>query len=170
MMNQPITALMPRTRSAAIALLAATLSLAPLAAFAGEQVVLAQNGAPSRTDKKSTSVTKDETLEQRIATLKASMKITPDETDNWNAVAAAMRTNAAAMDKLVASKQAQPESDMTALDDLMTYQAFAQARVDGLANLTASFTVLYNSMPDAQKKLADQVFRNFGRRASPVKG
>jgi hypothetical protein len=31
-------------------------------------------------------------------------------------------------------------------------------QVDGLKNLISSFETLYNSMPDAQKKIADQVF------------
>ena len=49
---------------------------------------------------------------------------------------------------------------MTAVDDLKSYGQFAQAHVDGLKGLTASFETLYNSMPDAQKKVADQVFQN----------
>ena len=49
---------------------------------------------------------------------------------------------------------------MTAVDDLKTYGKFAQAHVDGLKSLTASFETLYNSMPDAQKKVADEVFQN----------
>ena len=148
-----------RARRVAITLLAAGLSLAPLSA------VLAQNAAPALA-----APVKPETIEQRIASLKADMKITADETDNWNAVAAVMRGNTVAMEQLAASKRAQPSADMTALDDLMTYQAFAQAHVDGLAKLTASFTVLYNQMPDAQKKVADGVFRSFGRAHTPVKG
>ena len=51
---------------------------------------------------------------------------------------------------------------MTALDDLMTYQKFAQAHVEGLKKLIAAFSTLYQSMPDAQKKIADQVFQNSG--------
>jgi len=143
---------------AALLLLAAGLSLAPLAA-------MAQPAAPAMT-----APDKPETIEQRIASLKANMQITLDETDNWNAVAAVMRANTATMEQLAAVKRAQPAADMTALDDLLTYQAFAQAHVDGLVKLTASFTVLYNQMPDAQKKVADGVFRSFGRAHAPVKG
>ena len=38
------------------------------------------------------------------------------------------------------------------------YQKFAQAHVDGLKNLIASFDKLYAGMPDTQKKIADEVF------------
>jgi periplasmic protein CpxP/Spy len=51
---------------------------------------------------------------------------------------------------------------MTAIQDLQNYQQFAQAHVDGLKNLISAFSTLYNAMPDAQKKVADQVFLTSG--------
>ena len=72
-----------------------------------------------------------------------------------------MRENAVAMETLVKSKRAK-SADMTAMDDLLTYQDFSQARLDGLKNLTSSFRTLYESMPDAQKKIADTVFQSYG--------
>jgi hypothetical protein len=54
---------------------------------------------------------------------------------------------------------------MSAVDDLTTYEKFAQAHVDGLKNLISSFRVLYTAMPDAQKKTADEVFKNSGHAA-----
>ena len=106
-----------------------------------------------------------ETVEQRITTLHASLEITPAEETNWSGVAKAMRGNAAAMDKLVAEKSAKGQAEMTAVEDLKTYEKFAQAHVQGLKTLTASFETLYNAMPDAQKKNADEVFENFGHKA-----
>jgi hypothetical protein len=64
------------------------------------------------------------------------------------------------MQKLAADNTVQAPQSMTAVDDLKTYQKFAQAHVDGLKNLTSSFETLYNSMPDPQKKVADQVFQS----------
>jgi protein CpxP len=104
---------------------------------------------------------KPETVEQRITSLKAALKITPDEETKWKAVADAMRQNAGMMDKLVQDKRAKM-AGMTAVDDLKTYQDFTQAHLDGLKNLTSAFESLYNSMPDPQKKNADQVFQAFG--------
>jgi protein CpxP len=107
--------------------------------------------------------TKGEPVEQRITQLHAELKVTPDQESRWNAVAQAMRDNAAKMEKLVAEKHRQAPQNMTALDDLETYQEFTQQHLDGLKNLTSAFKSLYSSMPDAQKKNADQVFANFHR-------
>src|SRR4029077_1306287 len=109
------------------------------------------------------TATKGETVEQRITTLRASLKITADQDAKWNAVAQAMRENASNMDKLVAANRTTPPQSMSAVDDLKTYQKFAQQHVDGLKNLTASFETLYTAMPDAQKKVADDVFRTSER-------
>ena len=55
---------------------------------------------------------------------------------------------------------------MTAVQDLTGYAKFGQAHVDGLKNPISSFNTLYNSMPDPQKKVADQMFESFGQRAA----
>ncbi len=104
-----------------------------------------------------------ETVEQRIASLHKALQITPGEEADWIAVAQAMRDNAAAMQKLVSDDAARDPETQTAVVELQTYQQFAQAHVDGLKNLISSFDNLYNSMPDTQKKVADAVFRSFGR-------
>ncbi len=116
---------------------------------------------PMKAGKKSADH-KGESVEARIDKLHARLKITPAEDAAWGAVAQAMRENAVNMEKLIADKRAQTPADMTAVDDLKTYQLFAQAHVDGLKNLTTAFSTLYDGMPDAQKKLADQVFQSFG--------
>ena len=74
---------------------------------------------------------KPETVEQRITTLKAALKITPDQEPKWTAVAQAMRDSAAQMEKLVATKRAIPPEKTTAVDDLKTYQEFTEVRLDG---------------------------------------
>ena len=110
---------------------------------------------------------KPETVEQRITTLKTSLKITADQDAKWGAVATAMRENAAAMDKLVQTKRAIAPASMSAVDDLTTYQEFTQLRLDGLKNLNSAFKSLYNSMPAGQQKNADQVFMTYG--SAPAK-
>jgi protein CpxP len=160
----------PLARSVAIAaLLGATFLAGPftIAARADSTV-----HAPIRlvqTDSKSQAAadatgTRAETVEQRITSLHAALKITPDEEANWNGVAQSMRENAAAMEKLNAEKTTSAPQGMTAVDDLKTYAMFAQAHVDGLKNLTSSFETLYASMPDSQKKTADHVFQSFGHK------
>ena len=105
---------------------------------------------------------KPETVEQRIATLKTALKITPDLEPKWTKVAQAMRDNASQMEKLVATKRAIPPEKTTAVDDLKTYQEFTEVRLDGLKHLNSAFKSLYDSMPAEQKKNADMVFEKYG--------
>ena len=81
-----------------------------------------------------------------------------------------MRENAANMDKLLAATRTMPPQNMSAVDDLKSYQKFAQAHVDGLKNLISAFGTLYESMPDAQKKIADGVFSTAGRGTAAKQG
>ena len=111
-----------------------------------------------------------ETVEQRIAQLHTSLAITPSQEADWNGVTKAMRAHAVVMDKLLADKSNQDPSKLNAVEDLQVYERFAQAHVEGLKALTASFETLYKSMPDAQKKVADQVFQTFGHQASAAHG
>jgi hypothetical protein len=154
---QPITLPALFVRSVAIAaLLGTTMLVAPLTA------VWAQTSAAQTAAATGATETKGETVEQRITALHTALKLTSSEEAKWNGVAQAMRENAATMDKLIASKRTTAPQTMTAVEDLKTYQAFAQAHVDGLKNLTAAFSMLYDAMTDAQKKVADQVFQTSG--------
>jgi hypothetical protein len=152
----------PVLRSLAIAsLIGATLLTGPAMAQTAEQKPPAAAAATS---------SKPETVEQRIVSLKASLKITPDQEKKWDAVATAMRENAAAMDKLITAKRAQPATGMTAIDDLKTYQEFGQTHLDGMKNLIPDFQALYDSMPADQKANADQVFQKYGPQGSAQQG
>lgn len=156
----------PIARSFAIAaLLGATMLVTPLTVARADgtgsaSIHHAQAVAPRADAAPATARTKAGTVEQRITDLHAALKITATEESDWSAVAQAMRDNAAAMQRLVAEKVAHAPGDMTAVESLNVYVKFAQAHVAGLKNLTSSFDTLYQSMPDAQKKIADQVFAN----------
>jgi hypothetical protein len=139
-------------------LLCATFFAAPLTAvYAADPAPAAQAGTEA-------AQTDAETVEQRITNLHAELKITPAEEAKWNSVAQVMRENAAAMEKLAASKTEQAPSSMTAVEDLKGYEKFAQAHVTGLKSLISSFETLYASFPDDQKKAADEVFQSFGQK------
>ena len=156
---------LPLMRSVAVAaLLSAPLVAAPLT------LVHAQTQTPlpgTHTPTAASAEHQAETVEQRITQLHAQLKITPDEESKWNAVAQAMRDNAANMQKLVAEKHQQAPQNMTAVEDLQNYQDFTQQHLDGLKNLTSAFKTLYDAMPDQQKKNADEVFARFNREAPP---
>jgi periplasmic protein CpxP/Spy len=156
-------------RSAAFAaLMSAPLVAAPLALAHAQNTppMRSTTGTPSAASPASTS---GEGVEQRITQLHAELKITPEEESKWNSVAQAMRDNAANMEKLVAEKRQQGPQNMTAVDDLKTYQEFTQAHLDGLKNLSSAFESLYDSMSAPQKKTADEVFAKFNR-AEPHNG
>jgi hypothetical protein len=164
--THPIAVSAPIVRSVAIAaLMGATMLATPFAAARAEQSVAPQSQAAA-----GATETKGETVEQRITNLHAALKITPEQGTQWNAVAQAMRENAANMDKLVAADRTTAPQNMSAVEDLKSYQKFAQAHVDGLKNLIASFDKLYAAMPDAQKKVADGVFNTSRGGNSASKG
>jgi periplasmic protein CpxP/Spy len=155
---------LPRTRSMAFAaLLSAPLVAAPLALVHAQTTQTPMPGTHAPTA--ASAEHEAETVEQRVTQLHSQLKITPDEESKWNAVAQAMRDNAANMQKLVAEKRQQAPQNMTAVEDLQTYQDFTQQHLDGLKNLTSAFKTLYDAMPDPQKKNADEVFAKFNREA-----
>jgi hypothetical protein len=162
----PIAQANPVTRSFAIvALLGATMLASPMSSARADTVAnaahqMAQAAQPQTQAGAAATATKGETVEQRIATLRTALKITSDEDAKWNAVAQAMRENAANMDKMVADSRTAPPQSMTAVEDLKMYQKFAEAHVEGLKNQISSFSTLYEAMPDAQKKTADMVFQS----------
>jgi protein CpxP len=152
-MNRPVISHI--VRSLAVATLAGTTLFAGALAPASAQAPKAPAAAAAATS------SKPETVEERITTLKTALKITPAQESNWTGVATAMRENAGAMETLVKSKRAKT-GDMTAMDDLLTYQEFTKAHLDGLKNLTSAFRTLYDAMPADQKKVADTVFQSYG--------
>jgi periplasmic protein CpxP/Spy len=163
-MSHSITASLARSVAFA-ALMSAPLAAAPLT------LAHAQSTAPTHTPSAAPGpANRGENVEQRITQLHSELKITSDQEAKWNAVAQAMRDNAANMEKLVAEKRQQAPQNLTAVDDLKTYQEFTQAHLDGLKNLTSAFETLYDSMPDQQKKNADEVFAKFNRAEPPHAG
>jgi hypothetical protein len=150
----------PRKHSLVLtAAIGASLLAMPLAAHAEVAMRTSMHGRASA------STMKRETVEQRIAMLHTSLKITGPEEAQWAPVAQAMRENEASMQKLMAESNATPHP-LNAVDDLRTYERFTQAHVNGLKNLISSFETLYQAMPDKQKGLADQVFRKFSARGA----
>jgi hypothetical protein len=152
------------------ALMGATMLASPMnvarAATADTAVATPQSPAAAGATGIAPADTKSETVEQRITSLHAALKITPAEEKKWDSVAEAMRENATAMDKRVADAHGTAPQEMTAVDDLKQYQKFAQAHVDGLKNLISSFSGLYSMMPPDQKKVADEVFQSSRRQST----
>jgi len=105
-------------------------------------------------------------VENRIKTLHAKLAITPQQEPKWNEVAQIMRENETNISQVIQERHQDPEN-MTAVDDLKSYQKISLAHVDGLEKLIPAFRALYNDMSYAQKKKADETFGRFeGHRGS----
>ncbi|TDN63525.1 Spy/CpxP family protein refolding chaperone [Paraburkholderia sp. BL10I2N1] len=118
--------------------------------------------SPSAAGAKPASVSmaqRESHVEERISDLHAQLKITKDQEAQWAKVADAMRDNAQTMHGLFEARR-NAAASATAVENLKSWGDIAQAHADGNKTLLAAFEPLYGSMPDAQKKIADQVFRH----------
>jgi hypothetical protein len=111
---------------------------------------------------------RDATVEQHIKGLHAKLKITPAEEPQWREVAATMRENAKDVDRAI-DKRLANAANATAIDDLNSYADIVQAHASGIKKLASAFSDLYSSMPDDQKKVADEVFSHRGHEGSSTK-
>ena len=116
-------------------------------------------------------VSKVDRVDARIKELQTKLKITPAQQEQWNKVTQEMRDNAKAMEALIKARL-EKAGTMTAVDDLKSYGAIAEAHADGLKKFIPVFEPLYASMSDAQKKDADVLFHHghHGRTKSKAKG
>ena len=101
-------------------------------------------------------------VEARITMLHAKLAITPAQEDLWKAVTQVMRDNAQAMEALTKARADQAPT-MTAVDDLKSYAAIAEAHAAGLKQFVPVFEPLYASMSAAQQASANTLFRGHGR-------
>ena len=136
-------------------------SASPTPAAPADQAAPANQAAPPAQTGDTTAQVNPETVDQRITDLHAALQITSQEEPKWDRVAQVMRDNAAAMQKLMAERDSQAGT-ITAVQDLQEYEKFTQAHMTGLHKLTVAFDALYKTMPASQKKVADDVFENFG--------
>jgi len=97
-----------------------------------------------------------EHVDGRIAYLKAELKITDGQAAPWNALADAMRANAAAMRDM---HQRMTKGGMpTSLPDrLMARQSMMSGHIDMLKRMEAAAKPLYAALSPDQRKLLDQM-------------
>ncbi len=100
----------------------------------------------------------EERVEHRINELHAQLRITPAERPQWDKFADVMRENARDMDQAFIQRSQQFQS-MNALQNMQSYEQIAEAHSQHLQKLVPAFEDLYNAMPEQQKRVADQVFR-----------
>jgi LTXXQ motif family protein len=108
-------------------------------------------------------------VEARIKELHKRLKITNAQSAQWDALAQVMRTNAQAMADLQ-KQRAENATSMNAVDVVKSYAQVIQAHEDGMKKFIPAFEALYNSMSDAQKKIADSMFRSRARASAAKEG
>lgn len=102
-------------------------------------------------------------IDRRIADLHKRLMITPAEEPQWKQVADIMRQNEEAVAAAVKDRVEHVKT-MNAMENLQSFQKIADAHDQGLQKLIPAFQTLYDSMSDAQKKNADEVFRAVAQR------
>lgn len=98
-------------------------------------------------------------VEQRIADLHAKLQITPAQQPQWNQFIQVMRENAQSMDETF-QQRVQSMPTMTATENMQSYAQLASTNAQDVQKLVPAFQALYDTMSDAQKRTADQVFRD----------
>lgn len=108
--------------------------------------------------------TAGETIEQRIKDLHARLQISGAEQPLWNRFAEVMRENGRSMEETF-QQRVKTLPTMTAIENMRSYASLATEHAREVETLMPAFQTLYASMPDEQKRLADQVFRDDAHQA-----
>jgi len=104
-------------------------------------------------------------VEARITELHKRLHITDAQKTQWDNLAQVMRDNAQAMVDLQKQRAANAKS-LNAVDVVKSYGSVIEAHEAGMKKFIPAFEALYNSMSDAQKKIADSLFRSRARAAA----
>lgn len=145
-----------------LAVLVAALSMS--GAFAQTAATPAASSAPAAATQEARAAEHQQRVEERIAFLHSTLKITPEQEPQWKTFADQMRSNSQNMSDLF-KQRANGETTRNALDDMKQYAQLTQAHAEDMQKLVTAFEPLYNSFSPEQKALADQTFRHHGREA-----
>jgi periplasmic protein CpxP/Spy len=124
---------------------------------AGPNAATGPSGSATANSDAISDAKRDAAVEKHIKELHTTLKITSAEESKWSEVAETMRDNAKELDRVIDKRDANA-AGATAIDDLHAYADITQAHANGVTKLASSFSALYSSMSDDQKKVADEVF------------
>lgn len=130
-------------------------------------MLLPETGAAQPAPSAGAAAQKDpgDQTEARISELHDRLRISDGEAGQWEAVARVMRNNAKAIEALTAESR-KNDPTMSAVEDLRAYQEIVAVQAKAAQKLADAFDILYQTMPDDQKKLADAVFRQYRQNAA----
>ncbi len=166
-----------RAATAAATLLGAIVLAGPLFAASGDfsqaattkspvaRYIVAQAASPEAMASPAPEPAGTASLEARITELHKRLHITDAQKTQWDNLAQVMRDNAQAMVDLQKQRAANAKS-MNAVDVVKSYGSVIEAHEAGMKKFIPAFEALYNTMSDAQKKIADSLFRSRARAAA----
>ena len=144
-----------------VAALVLPLAFASLA-FGAQDVITPNSAAPVDKPAPQTRLGRSEaaSVEKHIATLHRDLHITPAQEPLWQTLAGAMRESVVHLDDVYAQRK-KDYASMSAVDDLKSYGVVQEVHARNVQSLIGPFEQLYDSFSPAQKKAADETFRNF---------
>jgi hypothetical protein len=166
-----------RAATTAATLLGAIVLASPLFADSGDlsraaatkspaaREIVAQAASPEAMTAPAPEAAGNSPVEARIKDLHKRLKITDAQKAQWDALAQVMRDNAQAMEDLQKQRASDTQS-MSAVDVVKSYGSVIEAHEAGMKKFIPAFEALYTSLSDAQKKIADSLFRNRARTAA----
>ncbi len=104
-------------------------------------------------------------VDRRIADLHAKLHITAAEESQWRQFADVMRDNVRQMARKLAERE-QKFRSMNAVGNMQSYAGIAEQHAKNMEHLVPAFQNLYNALSDQQKRMADQLWRNYAEQAS----
>ena len=99
-----------------------------------------------------------ERVNRQITQLHQTLKITPGQEPQWEALAKVMRENAASMETLF-KERASHFDQMNAVESLKSYERIAETHVTNMHRLIPTFAALYEILSPEQRRAADAAFR-----------
>lgn len=129
------------------------------AAMLAAALALPASGWAAETPAAATPASHREAVEQRIADMHATLKITPAQEAIFNSFAQVMLDNAQSMQAVVEKANADA-AKRTAEESLTAYATVAAEHAKNVAMLSGAFGTLYASLTPEQKLAADDMFRS----------
>lgn len=137
----------------------AALMLALLSTSVSAQTTTASSPAASSQTAATHAKKHMDVVEKRIKELHAKLKITDKQSAQWEAYAQTIRDNAHNADTAFLER-AEKLPSLSADDAMASYAKLAQLHADNMQKLATTFSALYGTFSDVQKKNADKLFRN----------
>jgi Spy/CpxP family protein refolding chaperone len=133
----------------------AAIMLLGAATFAAPSHAMAQTANPAPATEAQKPIDK---TEARIKEMHAKLKITAAQEPQWQDFVTAQRDTAEKMSDLIEKRETSAKT-MNAVDDFKNYEEIAETHADGLKKVVSTFTTLYGTFSDDQKKAADAIFK-----------